>query len=475
MGKAYKINKNNTVSIIPHVNYMYGVSTKRFNRIITTTRMPDYFTYLGGSYDGSEYRAHCGFAVFDGNLYTFSGRGYSSSDDAKGSTATHIDNLGDGMTKNDSTHVGTVPALHINSSSSGLVMYNNTPHIAVTNGLSSTGSSIETTARTDFFDLIKGEWLSSYNASLLTPLVRRMGAGGIISRRYSYSIAGSNNSGAIVNTNYMVDVNAITVSTRAACPGSRNLPCSCIVSDRYIYIAGGHPTASTLSSSFFRYDHSDNSWSTLTSLPFVSRSGCLIHDQRNTDRIWYFGGASTSNFQSNSRIYYYTISTGTWTQFSQSLPIACRALNGFCTPEGVMILFNFETSTYNTVQSVYAFDPNPYNINPTSDTRPNALILYCNSLLGRNRRIRPIISSKVTGNPYINLFAIKEINNKTPGPLLYAGSSTSSYRTQFLNYFNNFKTVTHTSTSVPSTNCNTNNILDYSVKEIGGMFKWDKL
>ncbi len=74
MGKAYKINKNNTVSILPHVNYMYGVSTKRFNRIITTTRMPDYFTRIGGSYTGSAYRAHCGFAVFDGNLYTFSGR-----------------------------------------------------------------------------------------------------------------------------------------------------------------------------------------------------------------------------------------------------------------------------------------------------------------------------------------------------------------------------------------------------------------
>ena len=86
-----------------------------------------------------------------------------------------------------------------------------------------------------------------------------------------------------------------------------------------------------------------------------------------------------------------------------------------------------------------------------------------------------MISSKVTGNPYINLFAIKEINNKTPGPLLYAGSSSSSYRTQFLDYFNNFKTITHTSTSVPSANCNINNILDYSVKEIGGMFKWDKL
>lgn len=467
MGKAYKINKNNTVSILPHVNYMYGVSTKRFNRIITTTRMPDYFTRIGGSYTGSTYRAHCAFAVFDGNLYTFSGRGYSSSDSTKGSTATHIDNLGDGMTKNDSTAVGTVPALHINSSSSGLVVYNGTPHIAVTNGIANTGSSIESTSRTDFFDLIKGEWLSSYNASLLTPVVRRMGAGGIISRRYSYSIAGSNNSGTIVNTNYMVDVNAASVSTRAACPGSRNLPCSCIVSDRYIYMAGGHPTASTLSSSFFRYDHSNNSWSTLTSLPFVSRSGCLIHDQRNTDRIWYFGGASTSAFQSNSRIYYYTISTGTWTQFSRSLPIACRALNGFCTPEGVMILFNFETSTYNTVQDVYAFDPNPYTTNPTSDTRPNALILYCNSLLGRNRRIRPIISSKVTGNPYINLFAIKEINNKTPGPLLYAGSSSSSDRSRFLNYFNNFNSW--------QSHINSNEILDYSAKEIGGMFKWDRL
>ncbi len=468
MGKAYKINKNNTVSILPHVNYMYGVSTKRFNRIITTTRMPDYFTYLGGTYTGSKYRAHCAFCVFDGNLYTFSGRGYSSNDGTKGSTVTHIDNLGDGMTKNDSTDVGSVPALHVNSSSYGLVIYNNnTPHIAVTNGIASTGEEIETTKRTDFFDLIKGEWLSSYNPSLLTPLPRRMGAGGIISRRYSYSIAGSNNSGTIVNTNYMVDVNALSVSTRAACPGSRNLPCSCIVSDRYIYIAGGLPTKTTLSSSFFRYDHLNNSWSTLTSLPFVSRSGCLIHDQRNTDRIWYFGGSSTSKFQSNSRIYYYTISTGTWTQFSQSLPIACRSLNGFCTPEGVMILFNFETSTYNTVQDVYAFDPNPYKINPTSDTRPNALILYCNSLLGRNRRIRPIISSKVTGNPYINLFAIKEINNKTPGPLLYAGSSSSTNRQQFLKYFNNF--------NFSQSPINSNELLDYSVKEIGGMFKWDKL
>ena len=49
---------------------------------------------------------------------------------------------------------------------------------------------------------------------------------------------------------------------------------------------------------------------------------------------------------------------------------------------------------------------------------------------------------------------------------------------QLKDYFNNFKTVTYKPNSVPSvpsTNCNTNNILDYSVKEIGGMFKWDKL
>ena len=140
-----------------------------------------------------------------------------------------------------------------------------------------------------------------------------------------------------------------------------------------------------------------------------------------------------------------------------------------------MILFNFETAKYVTSSNVYAFDPDPYKINPTSDTRPNALILYCNSLLGRNRRIRPIISSKVTGNPYINLFAIKEINNKTPGPLLYAGSSTSSYRTQFLNYFNNFNHATYNNIPISITNGNINNILDYSVREIGGLFKWDKL
>lgn len=475
MGKAFKINKNNTIPIPPHSNYLYGTSNKRFNRIKVTTKLPDYFVSLGGTYTGSSYRTHCGYCVFDGNLYTFSGRGNNASGDKVGSTAMHIDNLGDGYAKNDDTYVDTTPSAHLHPSAFGLVIYNGLPHIAATNGFVSTSSSNgDATSTTHLFDIYKGLWISAYMTAL-TPAPRRMGMGGIIDRNYIYSIGGSNSSNTIVNSNYEIHLGNQTVATKAALPGVRQLGASCVVNNRYIYILGGASTSKAISSSFFRYDVSNNSWSSLLSFPFTTRSGCLIHDQRNTDRIWYFAGSSTVSFSATNRIYYYSISSSTWTQFNQNLPISCRSLNGFCTPEGVMILFNFETTTYKTTNNIYAFDPDPYTSNPTSDTRPNMLILYCNSLLGRNRRVRPVLSSKITGNPYINLFAIKEINNKVPGPLLYAGSSVSTYREAFLKYFNTLDDIIYTLNEPNLTSINTNNILDYSVKEIGGMFKWDKL
>lgn len=466
MGKAFRVHKNNTVSIIPHVNYMYGVSTKRFNRIITTTRMPDYFTYLGGT-RAANTGAHCAFCVFDGVLYTAFGRTAGG-----GSGPTHADRLGDGTATNDSSEQAESPAALALSDCSGLVVKDGIPYFVVRHGISG-GTSKKYAV---FYNLLSGKFDDlSTNVWSTYSSQNAYGFSQIISRNYVYSMGGYAASKLKSECNYM-NVSSKTFSSRATLPGPRHLHATCAVDNRYIYLAGGLAAASSkLQSTFWRYDHSNNSWTILTPIPFVSRAGCLIHDLRNKDRIWFFGGSTGHKTLLRNSIYYYSISTNTWTQFSQTLPIACRALNGFCTPEGVMILFNFETAAYVTSSNVYAFDPNPYTTNPTSDTRPNALILYCNSLLGRNRRIRPIISSKVTGNPYINLFAIKEINNKTPGPLLYAGSGTSSYRTQFLNYFNNFNHATYNSIPNSITNGNINNILDYSVKEIGGMFKWDKL
>lgn len=458
MGKAFRVHKNNTVPIIPHVNYMYGVSTKRFNRIITTTRMPDYFTYLGGTHTANS-RAHCAFCVFDGILYTTFGRtsGGGSSD------SLHADRLGDGTATNDSSEMDDSPAALALSDCSGLVIKDSKPYFVARHGRS--GSTYKNYAV--FYNLLSGQFddLASNSWSAYSS-TNAYGFSQIIDRRYVYSMGGYTGS-TKSQCNYM-DVSSMTFTSRATLPGPRHLHATCAVDNRYIYLAGGLAASSSkLQSTFWRYDHSNNSWTTLTSLPFVSRGGCLIHDLRNKDRIWFFGGSTGDKTLLRNSIYYYSISSNTWVQFSQTLPIACRGLNGFCTPEGVMILFNFETAAYVTSSNVYAFDPDPYKINPTSDTRPNALILYCNSLLGRNRRIRPIISSKVTGNPYINLFAIKEINNKTPGPLLYAGSSSSTDRQQFSRYFNNFNSV--------QSHINSNEILDYSLKETGGMFKWDRL
>ena len=89
MGKAFTIHKNKTVPVIPHVNYMYGVSNKRFNRVITTTRMPDYFTSLGGTHTANS-RFHA-FCVFDGILYTAFGVSASSGYPAN---ILHADRLG---------------------------------------------------------------------------------------------------------------------------------------------------------------------------------------------------------------------------------------------------------------------------------------------------------------------------------------------------------------------------------------------
>lgn len=129
MGKAYKINKNNTVSIIPHVNYMYGVSTKRFNRIITTTRMPDYFTYLGGTHTSSG-RAHCAFCVFDGVLYTTFGTSNGR---------LHADNLGDGTTRNDDSDMddgAAIPTTVAKADCSGLVIKDGNPYFVIRHGSS---------------------------------------------------------------------------------------------------------------------------------------------------------------------------------------------------------------------------------------------------------------------------------------------------------------------------------------------------
>jgi hypothetical protein len=374
------------------------------------------------------------------------------------------------MATNDSSEMAKSPTTLGYFDCSGLVIKDAKPYFIIRHGKDASSAKkyavFYNILSGQFDDLACNKW-SEYSST------NAYGFSQIIDRRFAYSMGGYTGS-TKSQCNYL-DVSSMTFSSRATLPGNRSLHTTCAVDNRYIYLAGGLAAASSqLQSSFWRYDHTNNSWTTLTSLPFVSRAGCLIHDQRNKDRIWFFGGSTSDNANYRNSIYYYSISGNTWIQFSQTLPMACRGLNGFCTPEGVIILFNFETAKYVTSSNVYAFDPDPYKINPTSDTRPNALILYCNSLLGRNRRIRPIISSKITGNPYINLFAIKEINNKTPGPLLYAGSSTSSYREQFLDYFNNFKTVTYFS-SAPAANCNINNILDQSVKEIGGMFKWDKL
>ena len=466
MGKAFTIHKNKTVPVIPHVNYMYGVSNKRFNRVITTTRMPDYFTYLGGTHPDA--RRDCAFCVFDGILYTAFGISVGS---GYPENILHADRLGDGAATNDSSEMADSPKALGYFDCSGLVIKDSKPYFITRHGKDSNNKYVKYAV---FYNILSGKFddLASNKWSEYAS-TNSHGSSQIIDRRFAYSMGGYATSSKS-QCNYL-DVSSRTFSSRASLPGGRHSHATCAVDNRYIYLAGGLANSTkNLQSSFWRYDHTNNSWTTLTSLPFVSRSGCLIHDQRNKDRIWFFGGSTSYDTNYRNSIYYYSISGNTWTQFSQTLPMVSRTLNGFCTPEGVMILFNFETAKYVTSSNVYAFDPDPYKINPTSDTRPNALILYCNSLLGRNRRIRPIISSKVTGNPYINLFAIKEINNKTPGPLLYAGSSTSSYRTQFLDYFNNFKTV-HYIYNVPSANCNINNILDYSVKEIGGMFKWDKL
>jgi predicted class III extradiol MEMO1 family dioxygenase len=123
MGKAFTIHKNKTVPVIPHVNYMYGVSNKRFNRVITTTRMPDYFTYLGGTHTANS-RAHCAFCVFDGILYTTFGR---TSGDSSTNTL-HADRLGDGMVTNDSSEMAESPVALALSDCSGLVIKDSKPY-----------------------------------------------------------------------------------------------------------------------------------------------------------------------------------------------------------------------------------------------------------------------------------------------------------------------------------------------------------
>ena len=461
MSKAFVKHKNNTIPIIPHVNYFYNQNSAiRFDQVITTTRLPTHFVYLGGGFAASN-RTNCAHCIFDGNLYTTMGRGDGSSN-----VNLHKDPLGDGLTKNDTSSVGDTPPYSQSwANAYGLVrsVSNTYPNLAISRGQAgSTKYKVVT-----FYDLPLEKW-SSYTITL--PEIRSQGFGGVCNN-IIYDIGGMTST---TTASFKSDTTAInpvsgTVSMKASAPGSRALPASCIVDDRYVYVAGGCASyAGGLSSNMWRYDTVANSWTVLTPLPFNARGGLLCHNLKFKDRIYFMGSSAVNAKDFRNTIYYYSISANSWVQVPQTLPIACRALSGFCTEDGIFILFGFESSKYSTSHAIYAYDPDPYTTNPTSVQRPNALILYCNSLLGLNRRIRPIISSKITGNPYINLFAIREIVNRVPGSPLYPGS--------FDYYFtNSFSSTYDGGSSIPSRKTNRVDIVDYSVKDIGGMLKWEML
>jgi hypothetical protein len=226
------------------------LSNKRFNRVITTTRMPDYFTYLGGTHTANS-RAHCAFCVFDGILYTTFGRTSGG-----GSTNTlHADRLGDGMVTNDSSEMVESPAALALSDCSGLVIKDLKPYFIIRHGRS--GSTYKNHAvfynilSGQFDDLASNKW-SEYSST------NGAGYSQIIDRRFAYSMGGYATSSKS-QCNYL-DVSSKTFSSRASLPGGRHSHATCAVDNRYIYMAGGLANSTkNLQSSFWRYDHTNNS------------------------------------------------------------------------------------------------------------------------------------------------------------------------------------------------------------------------
>lgn len=120
-----------------------------------------------------------------------------------------------------------------------------------------------------------------------------------------YIAGGRNNYTTVLNTVYSIDSNAeaVTRVNRTNLPSVSGRAGTCIVDDRYMYVAGGLGASDAVVRNFMRYDRVDNTWTTLPPVPGNNISTYIIH------KDGYIYALLTER---NNAIWRYSIANNTW-------------------------------------------------------------------------------------------------------------------------------------------------------------------
>lgn len=150
------------------------------------------------------------------------------------------------------------------------------------------------------------------------PSVARQGVAGAWCNGKHYAIGGVNNG------DYKTDVEAYTPAgtngasgvwtSRAAVPGVPAAYASAAVIGNFIYLAGGQTSgdASSARTTFYRYDSTNNTWSTLASMPAARTQGAMV---AVGSKLYYLGGLDSSG-TGQGTIYIYDTTAGTWSTYT---------------------------------------------------------------------------------------------------------------------------------------------------------------
>lgn len=107
-------------------------------------------------------------------------------------------------------------------------------------------------------------------------------------------------------------VTNLAITTKQNTPNALGRAGTCVVDDRYLYVAGGRLGNGAGSSAFTRYDRVNNTWETLQSLPAVTMSVNLI--QRAG---FIYALVTNQNSTYGNFVYVYSIKDNTWTYVAQ--------------------------------------------------------------------------------------------------------------------------------------------------------------
>jgi hypothetical protein len=147
--------------------------------------------------------------------------------------------------------------------------------------------------KTDFVDY-------GYETVYSNDIIKRSGYAAVVNLNNKIYIIGGFDSSSYWNSVVIYNIDTNTYTTGANCPYSGYQSAYCLYNNRYIYIFGGENTSGRSNTSY-RYDTTNNSWSTMSSLSKYSSSAsacCVV------DYIYIFGGIGGEYFSDK---YYQTV------------------------------------------------------------------------------------------------------------------------------------------------------------------------